>query len=130
MASPERICVAAVPGILVQVPGANCVHGGRVEYLGRRACHHGLAAHTKVRQADKVKVVHDHEKAYPPDPEHNSIFERDSHLPIFGELYRLIREGSVAAGDEATATWAGVKFNPTGSPRAWAPAATTGEESK
>lgn len=108
MASPEQIRVRAVEGILAPVPGYAANHGMQIEYLGRRTDQKAIKDTSRTRH-DGIVVHGDNEICYPPDAEHNSVFVRDADVGVFGALRKMIRDGDVAAADDVTAAWAGVK---------------------
>lgn len=101
MAAPKSITVFAVPGVLVPVPR---LYGIVARYVGR-----GLVD-------AEIKAGGNLEACYPIDRKANATFL--SNPAIYTELFRAIRHRDILPGDQATADWAGVKFEPVANPTA------------
>ncbi len=96
---PKSIKVIAVPGVIAPRPR----HGGHNPYIGRDTDHEAIKA---------GKLAHD--DAYPIQKEGEEI--TSAQLDIFQHVARYVRDGSLLAADEATASYCGVKPAPKEAP--------------
>ncbi len=92
---PKTIRVIAVPGVIAPRPR----HGGHNPYIGRDTDHEAIKA---------GKLAHD--DAYPIQKEGEEV--SSAQLDIFQHVARYVRDGSLLAADEATASYCGVKPAP------------------